>query len=533
MSRDDYRFDKILLKACIDSPDDMIILAIDRQYNYMAFNTYHKKVMKIAYGIDIKPEMNLMKCMTNNEDIVKAKLNYGKAFEGESHITTEEFGEIDRQYYETRYNPIYNEINEIIGATAFSYNVTDRKKIEKALIQSETRYRELIDMAPDGILLGSAQGIIIGANSKILKISGRKLNEILGLNIEVLFTPEELSRVPLRYELLLEGKVVINERILLRPDGESVPIEMHTRMMPDGSYQSILHDITERRKVEENLQQSLKELGISRRASLKLLDDIRVEMEQRMNAEQEVRKINMALEQRVAERTAQLESANKELEAFAYSVSHDLRAPLRAVDGFSKYLLDDYRTKLDPEGARLLALIRSNTQKMDQLIVDILALSRVSRNALKISKVDMVKMSLSMLNEVASPEIQNKIKITIGKMPEASADSTYLKQVWINLISNAIKFSSKKSEPEIEFGGYADGSFHIYFVRDNGAGFKQDYAHKLFRVFQRLHKADEFEGNGVGLAIVQRIIHRHGGRVWAEGKEGQGATFFFSLPDIK
>ena len=143
----------------------------------------------------------------------------------------------------------------------------------------------------------------------------------------------------------------------------------------------------------------------------------------------------------------------------------------------------------------------------------------------------MGKMALSMLNEVASPDIQKGIKFIVGEMPEGYADSTYMKQVWINLISNAIKFSSKKSEPEIEFAGYSEGGFHIYSVHDNGVGFRPEYAHKLFGVFQRLHKADEFEGNGVGLAIVQRIIHRHEGNVWADGKPGEGATFYFSIPD--
>ncbi len=670
MAKLDNTLDKILLKACIDSPNDMIVLAIDKKYNYLAFNTYHEKVMKMSYGIEIKPGMSIIKCITNKEDRIKAKANYRKALDGTSHITVEEFGEIDRQYYETRYNPIHNEKNEVIGATAFSHNVTertklldslkdseekfrksfvtspdsininrlvdgmyvainegftkilgyteseiigrtslelniwnnaddraklviglkkdgrvenleaafkgkdgniriglmsatlidlngaphilsitrdvtDRKKMENQLQQSETRYRELIDLAPDGILLGSADGIIIGANSRMLSLSGRSLNELVGLNIEVLFTSDELSRVPFRYDLLMKGKVVMNERNLLHSTGESVPIEMHTRMMPDGSYQSILHDITERRRFEKTikkeleskkkaqkiLEKSLNQLEISKMATLNLLEDVKVEMDQRKKAEYEVKKINEALEKRVAERTAQLELANRELESFAYSVSHDLRAPLRAIDGFSKFLIDDSSCILDQESMRLLNLIRSNTQKMDQLIVDILSLSRVSRSSLKKSRVDMGKMAMSMLNEVASPDLQSKLSIIAGEMPEAYADSTYLKQVWINLISNAIKFSSRESNPQIEFGGYSEGSFKVYFVRDNGVGFKPDYGHKLFGVFQRLHKADEFEGNGVGLAIVQRVINRHGGKVWAEGKPGEGAIFYFSLPE--
>jgi signal transduction histidine kinase len=290
------------------------------------------------------------------------------------------------------------------------------------------------------------------------------------------------------------------------------------------------NELENKTKAEKELQKSLDQLDISRLATLNLLEDIKVEMEQRKKVEKEVKKLNAGLEKRVLERTSQLEAANKELEAFAYSVSHDLRAPLRAIDGFSKFVLEDYGTYLDSEGQRLLGLIRSNTQKMDQLITDILTLSRVSRGEHKVSKVNMTKMALSMLNETVSPEIQEKLSLKIDELPEAYADSTYMKQVWINLISNAIKFSSLKKKQEIKIGGFTQEGYHVYYIKDNGVGFNPEYAHKLFGVFQRLHKAEDFEGTGVGLAIVQRIIHRHGGKVWAEGKEGKGATFYFSLP---
>ena len=195
-------------------------------------------------------------------------------------------------------------------------------------------------------------------------------------------------------------------------------------------------------------------------------------------------------------------------------------------------MLEDYSSKLDSEGQRFLSQIRSNTQKMDKLITDILALSRITRSEHKKSKVDMTRMALSMFNEAASPEIQERMKFVLGELPESSADPIYIKQVWINLISNAIKFSSLKKKPEIKIDGYVEAGFNVYYVKDNGVGFNPEYSHKLFGVFQRLHKADEFEGTGVGLAIVQRIIHRHGGSVWADGKEGKGATFYFSLPVV-
>lgn len=244
----------------------------------------------------------------------------------------------------------------------------------------------------------------------------------------------------------------------------------------------------------------------------------------------DLQELNAKLEERVEERSAQLDAVNKELKAFSYLISHDLRAPLRAIDGFSKFLVEDYGSKLDPEASRLLGLVRYNVKKMDTLILSMLSLSRITGSDYKLSEIDMTKMAKSMFNEVVSSEETAKYTINIGELPFAFADASYLKQVWINLISNAVKFSVTKSNPLITIGGYTEAGNNIYYIEDNGVGFNQEYAHKLFGVFQKLHKAEDFEGNGIGLAIVKRIIQLHGGKVWAESNEGQGATFFFSLP---
>lgn len=228
--------------------------------------------------------------------------------------------------------------------------------------------------------------------------------------------------------------------------------------------------------------------------------------------------------------TAQLEDTNKELEAFSYSVSHDLRAPLRAIDGFSRVILEDYVDKLDDEGKRFLNIIRGNTQKMGQLIDDLLVFSRFGRQAIRASDIDMAKLAKAVSEEIKLAVPERKVQFTINTLSPAQGDKAMIRQVFANLLSNAIKFTRPKENAMIEVVGSNEGDENIYYVKDNGVGFDMQYVNKLFGVFQRLHSTEEFEGTGVGLAIVQRIIHRHGGRVWAEGKVNEGATFFFTLP---
>ena len=234
------------------------------------------------------------------------------------------------------------------------------------------------------------------------------------------------------------------------------------------------------------------------------------------------------LESRVQQRTAELEAANKELNGFSYSVSHDLRAPLRAVDGFSRMLEEDYGARLDDEGRRLLAVVRSSTRQMGQLIDDLLAFSRLGRQEPNKGRVDMEQLAREVVAELMPQG--SRALVEIGALPPAHADRALLRQVWANLIGNALKYSGKREQPRVWIGAREVDGECVYSVRDNGAGFDMRYADKLFGVFQRLHRAEEFPGTGVGLAIVQRVIGRHGGRVWAESQPGEGACFHFSLP---
>lgn len=265
------------------------------------------------------------------------------------------------------------------------------------------------------------------------------------------------------------------------------------------------------------------EFGLLTDAFNHMLDQI-----QKQN--QEIKLFNQNLEQKIAERTFELETANKELESFSYSVSHDLRAPLRAIDGYSKILLKKYADSLDKDGNRFLNVITSNAMKMGDLIDDLLAFSRVGKQNLEKVTLDMHAIALHAVEEIKEQE-NYKASINVKDMLPVKGDYSMMKQVVTNLVSNALKYSKKSREPIIEIGSYRNDHQNIYYVQDNGVGFDMQFYNKLFGVFQRLHNTDEFEGTGVGLALVHRIITKHEGKVWAEGEVDKGAVFYFSIPN--
>jgi len=238
------------------------------------------------------------------------------------------------------------------------------------------------------------------------------------------------------------------------------------------------------------------------------------------------------LEQKVIERTAQLEAANKELEAFSYSVSHDLRAPIRGINGYTNILIEDYAEKLDANGINVLHSIIHNSRKMGQLIDDLLAFSKLGRKQVTVSRIDMTDLVNSVREELLFEAGESVPKFDITLLPPAKGDQSLIKQVWINLISNAVKYSKYKSKTTIKIGASVNDDLVIYYIKDEGSGFDMQYYDKLFGVFQRLHSQEEFEGTGIGLAIVQKIVQRHNGTVWAESKLNEGACFYFSLPVI-
>jgi len=278
----------------------------------------------------------------------------------------------------------------------------------------------------------------------------------------------------------------------------------------------------------------------AQRAVLNILEDFNLEkskverinrelhegIEERKRAQGEINKLNRELESRVAE----LAAANKELEAFAYSVSHDLRAPLRAMDGFCQALMEDYADKLDFEGKSYLQRVRAASQRMDQLVDGLLGLSRTARSEMRRTAVNMSAMAQTIALELQKAGPRRQVEFVIAPGLVVNADANLLRAVLQNLLGNSWKFTSKHPQARIEVGTVERESQTTYFVRDDGAGFEMAYANKLFGAFQRLHTPTEFEGTGIGLATVQRIIHRHGGRIWAEGGIEKGAVFFFTIP---
>ncbi|MCL4500469.1 MAG: response regulator [Deltaproteobacteria bacterium] len=268
-----------------------------------------------------------------------------------------------------------------------------------------------------------------------------------------------------------------------------------------------------------------------RTAELKMaVDQLEEEVGRRQETEEELQVINEELEQRVRERTSELEAVNKELESFSYSVSHDLKAPIRAIEGFSRMLMGEHAQKLDAEALRLLRVICENTKMMHHLIDDLLALARLGRQPLKKSVIDLGGMAGQVFQRLKAQVPQRNLQLIIKDLPPAYGDHSLLYQVMTNHLDNAIKYTRSKETAIIEVGGRAEGTETIFYVKDNGIGFDERYRGKIFGAFQRLHSLEEYDGTGIGLAIVQRIILRHGGRVWAEGRVNDGATFYFALP---
>lgn len=383
-------------------------------------------------------------------------------------------------------------------------DITTRKQAEEALRESEERFRATFEQAAVGIAHVAPDGRWLWVNQKLCDIVGYTREELMGKTFQDITHPEDLA-TDLKYAHQMLRKEIPTysmEKRYIHKNGSHVWINLTVSLVhrPSGDpayFIAFIEDITRRKQAED-----------------------------------QILRLNEELEQRVLARTAEPQATIKELEAFSYSVSHDLRAPLRAIHGFSRILLEDYASQLSPEIQEYLQWISNNARQMNHLIDDLLAFSRLSRQSIRKQPIATAALVHQILEDLRREQEGKQIEILIGDLPECQADPALLKQVFVNLLSNAFKFTRRQESVKIEIG-YRPGDRpgeQVYFVKDNGVGFNMQYANKLFGVFQRLHPAEEYEGTGVGLAIVQRIIHRHGGRVWAEGEVNKGATFYFTLP---
>ena len=406
-------------------------------------------------------------------------------------------------WVDTTIVPFLNEQGKPYQYVAIRADITERKLAEenlKRLLKEVSDYKYALDESSI-VAITDQKGIIKYANENFCKISKYSAEELIGQDHRIInsgYHPKSFIRE--LWVTIANGNIWHGELKNKAKDGTYYWVD--TTIVPflneqgkPYQYVAIRADITERKKAEE-----------------------------------EIHSLNNELEKRIKERTADWEASNKELESFSYSVSHDLRAPLRAISGFATILKEDYVERLDNEGNRILDTIMVNAGRMGRLIDDLLQFSRLGKKSLTYANIDMTALATSCVGELLQDKNAAKYVIDVKQMPDASGDASMMRQVWLNLIGNAIKYCSKTERPVIEIGAEQKNGYPVYFIKDNGAGFDMQYAHKLFGVFQRLHSEDAFEGTGVGLALVYRIISKHKGKIWAEAAVNKGASFYFYLP---
>ncbi len=426
----------------------------------------------------------------------------GEVISAEEDVFIRKDGSTDYTRWECR--PWYRQKEEVGGIILYTEVITKRKKAEKALQEKNEFIYTVLNNLPIGVALNTInEGSAMYMNKKFEEIYGWPREELTDTeNFFRRVYPDPSYREVLKKKIMEDMQSGDPERmhweniLTTRQDGQQRIVNaLNIPLMDQNTMVSTVLDVTKQKRAESDL-----------------------------------RELNQELEQRVRSRTLELEAANKELEAFSYSVSHDLRAPLRAVDGFSRMLEEDYEGVLDANGHRICGIIRSNSRKMGELIDDLLAFSRLSRTEIQRSKIEMKTLAEAVFHELAKDAPQEGLTFEISDLPPAWGDAAMIKQVWVNLVSNALKFSSKVDKPVVRTSGEVKDGICHYRIVDNGVGFDMQYAGSIFEVFQRLHPASEFEGTGVGLAIVERIVHRHGGTVSAWSEEGKGARFEFTLP---
>lgn len=386
---------------------------------------------------------------------------------------------------------------------ALARQISERSEAQRALSDSERRNRTLVDAMTSLVWTANDERAFVSAQPAWAKYTGQGETEYRGTGWREMFHIDDRDAIERQWSDSMSARR---------------PIECEVRLWhaPSSTYRFVSLRAAPVLDEENRIREWI--------GTITDIDD-------RRRAEEEIRRLNTDLEDRVRKRTIELEVTNKELESFSYSVSHDLRAPLRAIDGYSRMVEEDYSERFDSEGKRMLGVVREEALKMGRLIDDLLAFSKLGRQSMDDAEsIEMTELAKTVAQELLRDQNPERVRLDIWPLPPAKGDASLLRQVWVNLLSNALKYSSSRAHAEILVTGEVTDGEAVYRVQDNGVGFDMKYAGKLFGVFQRLHKAEEFDGTGVGLAIVKRVITRHGGSVRADGRLGEGATFYFTLP---
>jgi len=458
------------------------------------------------------------------------------SFEIEHRVAQPRSGEI-RHVFEKAIN-VKDETGQVIRTLGTIQDITQIKQAADLLEQEKIFSDAIISSVPGLLYLYDADGYLLRWNKKHEELTGYSAEELDHFYLLDWYKdePEDIERITQGVQTALvegfasaEGNLICKNGAKRLFDFTAVRLDLNGKVYFTG----IGIDITERRRAEQEVQAAqielrklLAETEQSRQALLSLVEDHKL-------SEEKILSLNAELEQRVAERTSQLTAANRELEAFSYSVSHDLRAPLRAVNGFTQALLEDYGGELDDQAHQYIARILESSLKMGKLIDDLLNLSRITRADFIRQQVDLSAMARQIAAELGEKFPERQVVYIIDEQILVSGDGNLLEIAMRNLIQNAHKFTEKSEQARIEIGQVKEAGRTVYFVRDNGAGFNMEYAGKLFTPFQRLHNPDDFAGTGIGLTIVQRIIARHGGKIWPDAAVGQGATFYFTIGEIR
>lgn len=525
----ELQIQKDLVDRALDTMDDVFIV-FDLEGNLIAWNRKGSEVT--GYSNEELPSMKTLDFLEPDdlrlvtEAVARVREDEQPA-SVEVSLLTKHGGAIPYEFYGSL---LKGPTGEPIGITAIGRDISERKRAAEAIRQSEERLRIIAGTVPDIIWTTDMSLNFTYVSPSVKPQMGYTVEEALTLKLQDVLTPASFEFALQRYagELEIASETVsdpptpvVFELELVRKDGTTfwAELSMGFLRLPDDTPRGILgvsRNISERKRAEGELKQ-YREL---------LEEQVRDRTEDLESANLEL----MYLNRRLEENLLTLSNLNRELEAFSYSVSHDLQAPLRAIEGFSSMLEETHSHQLDEEGLRLLDVVKQNTEHMGVLINDLLTFSRTAAQELRKSEVDMQSLVDEVIQELKPTFEGRQVEFNIDYMPPAYCDASTMRQVLVNLLSNAIKFTRPRELARIEVGAMDEDGKPVYHVKDNGVGFDQRYEEKLYMVFHRLHADDEFEGTGVGLALAQRILLQHGGRLWAESSPGEGAVFYFSVP---